>query len=154
MFPQQHYAVSRFFFKTPYFIIIHLTFITVTHYKMYVHLIHFRGCIFPHPSTSFVIMPSVGARMPGFTAPRLSDLRGLFRKERAQRALSAVAATQLGTVSVRLAQRDTAPCCSASSRMQVRSVQSDADAAACRAEKPDRFSSLAVHLGPASSSTK
>lgn len=39
-----------FFFKTPYFIIIHLTFITVTHHKMYVHLIHFRGCIFPHPS--------------------------------------------------------------------------------------------------------
>lgn len=31
-----------FFFKTPYFIIIHLAFITVTHYEMYVHLIHFQ----------------------------------------------------------------------------------------------------------------
>lgn len=44
MFPQQQYMQwAVFFFKTPYFIIMHLTFITVTHYKMYVHLIHFRG---------------------------------------------------------------------------------------------------------------
>lgn len=107
---------------------------------MYVHLIPFpRAAYFRIPSTSFVIMPSVGARMPGFTAPRLSDLRGALPERGlssehclpwqprswGQSPCGLLKGTRLLAV-LRL------------SRMQVRSVQSDADAAACRAEKPDK----------------
>lgn len=86
-----------FFFKTPYFIIIHLTFITVTHYEMYVHLIHLRGCVFPHPPALAAMMRLVRAqRRARRRRTRLLTFQGLLGKADSERAV-AVPATPSGT---------------------------------------------------------
>lgn len=73
-----------FFFKTPYFIIIHLAFITVTHYKMYVHLIHFQRLRISTArslSLSLVYESMHGAKHA--SSPLLSHILGGTIQERA-----------------------------------------------------------------------
>lgn len=86
-----------FFFKTPYFIIIHLTFITVTRYEMYVHSIHFRGCTSPHPLALAAMMGLVCARAGARRHPPRSSRFGGCSGRRTLNTPSAVPATPSGT---------------------------------------------------------
>lgn len=88
---QQHYARSSFLFKTPYFIIIHLAFITVTHYRMCVRSLHLRGppASPPEPSVVTVARLCWGCGEPGVALP------GFWREA----SEGTVTATLLGTVS-------------------------------------------------------
>lgn len=102
-----HRAV--FFFKTPYFIIIHLTFITVTHYKMYVRLIHFQGPRLRQPFPMEVISwvcPWAWTRQPVLVSPVL----GGTVQERTSKALAA-GQSCWEVCSAHLGDSSSLPCC-------------------------------------------
>lgn len=120
-----HWAV--FFFKTLYFIIIHLTFITVTHYKMYVHLLHFQEL---HVFTSHTLSlwwcrwSMLACTKQAIASSRFSYFRELFGKKDSWRTVCCGSEAVGGCFYVTgLKERGFLPFCFFV--MQVRSVQTD-----------------------------
>lgn len=138
-----HWAV--FFFKTLYFIIIHLTFITVTHYKMYVHLLHFQEL---HVFTSHTLSlwwcrwSMLACTKQAIASSRFSYFRELFGKKDSWRTVCCGSEAVGGCFYVTgLKERGFLPFCFFV--MQVRSVQTDE---ACCAGEPK-----GLHQHPSSS---
>lgn len=100
-----------FFFKTPYFIIIHLAFITVTHYKMYVHLIRFqRLCISTARSLSLSLVYESTHGAERASPPLVSHILGGNIQER-RVMMNCVTAELRGTLPLRSFRGECAICC-------------------------------------------